>query len=105
MMGVWYCVTRFCAYACSWRLQRGSYHAVHSKVVVLRLQLYGMLMVPSDLRVAGQEKPLVVHDPIEHLHAEWVEKKHLFLQKAHQVKKFSITCLLIATAVRGTVDC
>lgn len=44
-----------------------SYHAVHSKVVVLGLQLYSMLVVPSDLRVTGEKKPFVVHDPVEHL--------------------------------------
>lgn len=45
-----------------------SYHAVHCKVVVLGLQLDGMLVVPSDLCVTGEKKPLVVHDPIEHLY-------------------------------------
>lgn len=49
-----------------------SYHAVHGKVVVLGLQLDGMLVVPSDLCVTGEKKPLVVHDPIEHLRTgEW----------------------------------
>lgn len=45
-----------------------SYHAVHGEVVVLGLQLDGVLVVSPDLRVAGEEKPLVVHDPVEHLH-------------------------------------
>lgn len=47
-----------------------SYHAIHSKVVVLGLQLHSMLVVRSDLCVTGEEKPLVVHDPIEHLHVK-----------------------------------
>lgn len=47
-----------------------SYHAVHCKMVVLGLQLDGMLVVPSDLCVTGEKKPLVVHDPVEHLHTE-----------------------------------
>lgn len=45
-----------------------SYHAVHSEVVVLGLQLDSVLVVPPDLCVAGEEKPLVVHDPVKHLH-------------------------------------
>lgn len=44
-----------------------SYHAVHGKVVVLGLQLDSMLVVPSDLRVTGEKKAFVVHDPVEHL--------------------------------------
>lgn len=44
-----------------------SYHAVHSKVVVLGLQLYGVRVVVADLCVACQEQTLVVHDPVKHL--------------------------------------
>lgn len=44
-----------------------SYHAVHCKVLVLRLQLHGVGVVVADLRVARQEQTLVVHDPVEHL--------------------------------------
>lgn len=51
-----------------------SYHAVHRKVIVLGLQLDSMLVVPPNLCVTGEEKPLVVHDPIEHLHAGGSEK-------------------------------
>lgn len=44
-----------------------SYHAVHSEVVVLGLQLYGVGVVVADLCVACQEQTLVVHDPVKHL--------------------------------------
>ena len=44
-----------------------SYHAVHSEVVVLGLQLDGMGVVVADLCVARQEQTLVVHDPVKHL--------------------------------------
>lgn len=44
-----------------------SYHAVHSEVVVLGLQLYGMGVVVANLCVACQEQTLVVHDPVKHL--------------------------------------
>lgn len=67
MTAVYDCITCFCAFVCAWQLTIGSYHAVHSEVVVLRLQLHSMLVVPSDLCVTGQEKPLVVHYPIKHL--------------------------------------
>ena len=43
------------------------YHAVHSKVVVLGLQLHGVGVIVPYLRVAGQEQALVVHDPVKHL--------------------------------------
>lgn len=43
-------------------------------MVVLGLQLDSVLVVPSDLCVTGEEKPLVVHDPVEHLHIEEGEK-------------------------------
>lgn len=51
-----------------------AYHAVHRKVVVLGLQLDGVLVVPPDLCVTREEKPLVVHDPVEHLHTGGSEK-------------------------------
>lgn len=63
-----------CMCACRTETKTASYHAVHSKVVVLGLQLDSMLVVPSDLCVTGEEKPLVVHDPVEHLHMEEGEK-------------------------------
>lgn len=44
-----------------------SYHAVHSEVVVLGLQLYGVGVVVANLGVACQEQTLVVHDPVKHL--------------------------------------
>lgn len=44
-----------------------SYHAVHSEVVVLGLQLYGVGVVVANLCVACQEQTLVVHDPVKHL--------------------------------------
>lgn len=62
---------------CATETKTTSYHAVHCKVVVLGLQLDGMLVVPSDLRVTGEKKPLVVHDPVEHLHTEEGEKMYL----------------------------
>ena len=55
---------------CATETKTLSYHAVHSKVVVLGLQLDSMLVVPSDLCVTGEKKPLVVHDPVEHLEME-----------------------------------
>lgn len=63
-----------CLCACV-RVQTVTYHTVHSKVVVLGLQLNGMLVVPSNLSVTGEEEPLVVHDPIKHLHMEEEERK------------------------------
>ena len=59
-----------CVHVCVRVCPKGgvSYHAVHGEVVVLRLQLHGVLVVPPDLRVAGQEQALVVHDPVKHLH-------------------------------------
>lgn len=56
--------------------KRRSYHAVHRKVVVLGLQLDSVLVVAPDLCVTGEEKPLVVHDPVEHLHARGSEEKN-----------------------------
>lgn len=44
-----------------------SYHAVHSEVLVLGLQLYGVGVVVANLCVACQEQTLIVHDPVEHL--------------------------------------
>lgn len=44
-----------------------SHHAVHCKVLVLRLQLHGLEVVVADICVACQEQTLVVHDPIKHL--------------------------------------
>lgn len=44
-----------------------TYHGVHGEVVVLSLQLHGVLVTPSDLRVTLQEHFLVVADPVEHL--------------------------------------
>lgn len=59
-----------------------SYHAVHSKVVVLGLQLDSVLVVPSNLCITGEKKPLVVHDPVEHLFTEEGEKMQSVLQNA-----------------------
>lgn len=47
-----------------------SYHRVHSKVVVLSLQLHSMLVTPADLCVTLQEHFLVVADPFKHLHKQ-----------------------------------
>lgn len=44
-----------------------SYHAVHGKVVVLRLQLHRVGVAGSDLSVAVQKQALVVCDPVKHL--------------------------------------
>lgn len=44
-----------------------SYHAVHSEVVMLGLQLHGVGVVVADLCIACQEQTLVVHYPVEHL--------------------------------------
>lgn len=44
-----------------------SYHAVHSKVAVLRLKLHCMRMAGPNLGVAVQEQALVVCDPVKHL--------------------------------------
>lgn len=71
-----------------------SYHAVHRKVVVLGLQFDSMLVVPPDLCVTGEEKPLVVHDPVEHLRERGSEEtakvsritfkyKTVFLKESH----------------------
>lgn len=46
---------------------RASYHAVHSKVVVLRLELHRVRVAGPDLGVAVQKQALVVCDPVEHL--------------------------------------
>lgn len=61
------------------KTKTASYHAVHSEVVVLCLQLDSMLVVPSNLCVTGEEKSFVVHDPIKHLHNNDVEKMQLVL--------------------------
>lgn len=54
-----------------------SYHAVHSEVVVLGLQLYGVGVVVANLCVACQEQTLVVHDPVKHLrHRGMTEQTH-----------------------------
>ena len=70
---------------CTAETKTASYHAVHCKVVVLGLQLNSMLVVPSNLCVAGEEKPLVVHDPVEHLHTEEGKKTQLLLQNELQM--------------------
>lgn len=44
-----------------------SYHAVHSKVVVLCLKLHGVRMAGPNLGVAVQKQALVVCDPVKHL--------------------------------------
>lgn len=72
---------------CTTETKTASYHAVHSKVVVLGLQLDSMLVVPSDLCVTGQKKSLVVHDPVEHLHTEEGEKIQSVLQNVLQMKR------------------
>jgi len=78
-----------------------SYHAVHSEVVVLGLQLHGVGVVVADLRVARQEQTLVVHDPVEHLDTQEGKKMQIVLQKALHIKRgLSISCLLRATALR-----
>lgn len=56
-----------CLFVSMLKLENAPHHAVHGEVVVLRLQLNSVLVVPSDLCVAGEEEPLVVHDPVEHL--------------------------------------
>lgn len=78
-----------------------SYHAVHCEVVMLGLQLNSMLVVPSNLSVTGEEKPLVVHDPVEHLHTEEGKKTITVIQNELQMYwVFQISCLLTATAAR-----
>ena len=86
---------------CATETKTLSYHAVHGKVVVLGLQLDSMLVVPSDLCVTGEKKPLVVHDPVKHLENEEREKMQLVSQNAAQMKKvISVSCLLTTTALK-----
>lgn len=86
------CTTRvlvcFCACVCAPDGEKTtSYHAVHGKVVVLGLQLYSMLVVPSDLCVTGEKKALVVQDPVEHLQTEKGKKMQMSVQNALQIKR------------------
>lgn len=86
---------------CTTETNTTSYHTVHSKVVVLGLQLNRMLVVPSDLCVTGEKKALVVHDPVEHLHREEGEKARLVSENELQMKRvFPSFHLLTTTAVR-----
>lgn len=61
-----------------------SYHAVHSEVVVLGLQLYGVGVVVANLCVACQEQTLVVHDPVKHL-------RHGGMTQSHREKKNNLS--------------
>lgn len=54
-----------------------SYHAVHSKVVVLGLQLDSVGVVVANLCVACQKQTLVVQDPVKHLRQEDAEHTHI----------------------------
>lgn len=82
---------------CVWHREAktASYHAIHSKVVVLGLQLHSVLVVPSNLGVTGEEKPLVVHDPVEHLHVKSREK-------VPQMNRDGLYFVLTAAEVRMT---
>ena len=44
-----------------------THHGIHGKVVVLGLQVKGVLVAHTDLRVTLQEQLFVVADPVEHL--------------------------------------
>ncbi len=70
-------------------------------MVVLGLQLHGVLVVPSDLCVTGEEESLVVHDPVEHLHKKrGGENAVSFTDWTENAKGLSSSGLLTTTALR-----
>lgn len=64
-----------------------TYHGVHGKVFVLRLQLHSVLVAHADLCVALKKQFLIVTDPVKHLQRD-ENRRSLHIILPHSFMKF-----------------